>query len=224
MDPVINIITRTHKRPKYFDNCVKSITHQSYQNIRHIVTYQTEEDYNYVKQYTHNIIPVKVPNVKKDLAKFTTIYDNVRADHAPYNAHFNYAYDVVNEGWILHVDDDDMLKYSNSIECIVNNIKSFSIENILHLWTVDFQDYVVPHPKVLPRYKAGEKFIRGNVSTIGICFHSSYKKVAQWHEWALGDWDVYQKLDKQISNRNFIEATLTGLQSYPGKGESNDIA
>lgn len=223
MDPIINIVTRTHNRPKFFDNCVKSITQQSYQNIRHIVTYQTEEDYEYLKGYTHNITLVKVPNVKKDPAKFTTIYDNVRADHAPYNAHFNHAYNVINEGWILHVDDDDMLLYSNAIEYIVQNIKSYNIDNILHLWYADFKEYKVPHTPVMEAYKHGHEFVRGNVSTIGLCFHSNYKKIANWHEWALGDWDVYQKLDKLIPNRNCMDVTLTGIQTYPGKGKAEDI-
>lgn len=223
MNPVINIVTRTHNRPQYFKNCVKSIEQQSYKNIHHIVTYQTDEDYNYVKEYNHNITPVKVPNVKKDIAKYTTIYDNVRADHAPYNAHFNYGYKAVNEGWVMHLDDDDMLLYSNAIEYIVQNINLHKIKDILHLWHVSFKSHTVPLPEITEKYKKGHPFIKTQCSTIGLCFHSDYTPYATWHEWALGDWDIYQKLDQQIPNRNFIESTLTGIQSYPGGGRAQDI-
>ena len=223
MDPVINIITRTHNRPNFFKNCVGFIKQQTYKSIHHIVTYQTNEDYKYVVKHNPEATTVKVPTVKKDFSKSTIIYDNVKADHAPYNTHFNIAHKYVKEGWVLYIDDDDMLSYSNSIEYLAQNIKLHNTNNILHLWFVNFIDYTVPNPNMAEKYKQGHPFKKGNCSGIGLCFHSDYLKYATWHEWALGDWDIYQKLDKVIPNRNFMNATLTGLQSLPGGGRAQDM-
>jgi len=223
MDPVINIITRTHNRPNFFKNCVGSIKQQTYKNIHHIVTYQNDEDYKYISEYSPGATTVKVPPLKKDFSKSTIIYGDVKADHAPYNTYFNIAHKHTKKGWIVYLDDDDMLVYSNSIEYLVQNIKHHNINNILHLWFANFINYVVPQPEIAEKYKQGHPFMRGKCSGGGLCFHTDYIKHATWHEWALGDWDIYQKLDKVIPNRNFIEATLLGMQSIPGGGRAQDI-
>ena len=56
---MFNIITRTHNRPNFFKKCVESIKSQSYKDIHHIITYQSDLDLEY-------ILPNKIDN--------TTIY------------------------------------------------------------------------------------------------------------------------------------------------------
>ena len=50
-DIIINILTRTSKRPIGFDNCYKSIINQTYKSIKHIVSYEDNKDLQYLNKY-----------------------------------------------------------------------------------------------------------------------------------------------------------------------------
>ena len=58
--PVINIITRA-SRKNYFKLNYDSIFNQTYKNINHIVTYETSEMYEFLKQF-ENLTLVRVPH------------------------------------------------------------------------------------------------------------------------------------------------------------------
>jgi hypothetical protein len=62
-EPVINIITRV-SRPNFFSKNYDSIHNQTYKNINHIVTYETQEAYEILKQYK-DLTLVKVPHKSK---------------------------------------------------------------------------------------------------------------------------------------------------------------
>lgn len=58
-----NIITRV-SRKNYFKICYDSIHNQTYKNFKHIVTYETEEMYEYLKQFG-GLTLVKVPDKRR---------------------------------------------------------------------------------------------------------------------------------------------------------------
>jgi len=64
--PLINIITRA-SRPNYFRKCYESIHNQTYGNFNHIVTYETDEMYKFLSEFTKNgrMTLVRVPNRKR---------------------------------------------------------------------------------------------------------------------------------------------------------------
>lgn len=61
--PVINIITRA-SRPNFFKLNYESIHNQTYKNINHIVTYETPEMYEVLKEYK-DLTLVKVPHKRR---------------------------------------------------------------------------------------------------------------------------------------------------------------
>lgn len=58
-----NIVTRA-SRKNYFKICYDSIHNQTYKNFKHIVTYETPEMGEYLKQFD-NLTLIKVPNKRK---------------------------------------------------------------------------------------------------------------------------------------------------------------
>lgn len=63
MNPVINIVTRA-SRKNYFRRCYESVSRQTYKNINHICTFETEEMSIYLDNFS-NINKLKVPHYQR---------------------------------------------------------------------------------------------------------------------------------------------------------------
>lgn len=218
---MINIITRTHNRPKFFKRCVESITQQNVKNINHIVTYQTNEDYQYIKNFQYkNTTLVHVPSlIKQDK---TLILEGNNLKHAPYNLYLNKAHKFINKGWVMYLDDDDQFTYKNSLEILIQEVKQFDTDT-KHLWRVKFPNYLIPDNERFERYSKNKPLEICQISMIGMCFNSKHLDKINFHEWGCGDYFAFSNLDKQLPKRNMINLPLTGLQTTPGWGNSNDL-
>jgi len=61
----LNIITRTSGRPNFFNICMRSIRAQTYNNIKHIVLVDTNNDNTYVNRYEEEIDKIiRIPEGK----------------------------------------------------------------------------------------------------------------------------------------------------------------
>src|SRR4030042_1030625 len=119
IDPVINILTRTFKRPVSFKKCRESILSQTY--------IQSEGKFGDRKQLINHIVGSEVdcpyyPAVKlsKKSGKFL-----------PWNLHMNDLGKLVKTGWVMYLDDDDKLMYPDAISDLVKEIDS---EDQLLIW------------------------------------------------------------------------------------------
>lgn len=219
---LINIITRTHKRPNKFSICRESITQQTHKQVRHLVTYQSEEDLEYLKNY-EGLDLFEMPNIPKDWSLKHDMEDGTQGiSHAPYNLFFNEVHKHITDGWVLYLDDDDMFGFNNCLEALVSEIGKYD-ENMKHFWRVKFPTYLIPSNEMFQKYKEGEPLKKGQISGIGFCFHSSHLPNMVWHEWALGDYYSITGLEKTNPNRNMIDLPLTQLQGLPGNGRTNDM-
>jgi len=63
MDPLINIITRV-SRKNFFRRCYNSIHSQTYKNINHVCTYESDDIYEYLKQFD-NLNTLRVTPLKR---------------------------------------------------------------------------------------------------------------------------------------------------------------
>lgn len=220
--PLINIITRTRNRPRFFQLNVNSLNQQTYKNLHHIVTYQVEEDLSYINEYQYsNTTLVKVPNVIKDNSLEKTI-EGLTLNHSPYNLFLNEAHKYVKEGWVMYLDDDDIFSFSNSIEFIVNEISKHDLET-KHLWKVQFPGWTTPSDFHFQSYVEGKPFKNSQISMIGMIFHSNHLNKVNFHEWACGDYFAFKGLDKQLPKRNMINYPLTKIATIPGGGQRKDL-
>ena len=83
--PLVNILTRTSGRPKYFKRCIESIKNQTYSNINHIVSVDDDKTEEYVKNLTKNYI--RVSKYDGNIPFVDPVTKIRRA--APYNLYLN---------------------------------------------------------------------------------------------------------------------------------------
>ncbi len=155
---LINIITRCSRKDKFIDTHYPSIKNQTYKNINHIITYESDDIKNFLLENTDpNITTLcRVFPTKKlegtyrsfyykqhgpynDLEHLdyklwgekeeTTPYPNWQGGrwkfkHFPYNLYMLKAEQKVKKGWVLYLDDDDMLHEPSSLENLSQKLKN----------------------------------------------------------------------------------------------------
>jgi len=209
--PLINILIRTSGRPNYFKNCVNSIYSQTYKNWNIIVGVDDTNSKKYVQpnkcqmidyDYSNYIYPIK-PNSDEYGIGFK------------YNLYLNHLQDEVNDGFVMYLDDDDILYSTESLKLMTNSIQT---ENDLIFWRVKFPNRLVPSDKNFnnrPKMR--------DISGIGFAFHIKYKTL--WEPFKRGDFRVANFLYDRIPNKRFLNKIITGLQREveDGFGRRDDI-
>jgi len=191
---LINIITRTHNRPKHFKICQESILNQTYKNINHIVGSDTDCNYydNYIRLHPEE---AKYPVPQYGSYK------------APWNLYLNELAKYVKEGWIIYLDDDDKFVSNQAVETIVHNIEN---EDYMMFWRVNINGIIYPNDQMFG------KIVAGNISGIGFTFHSKHLPV-DWGSWNFGDYRVMTQLAGKISQK-WVDLVLTQTQGRPNLG------
>lgn len=169
----INILIRTSNRPDLFNTCVNSILNQSYENYTIYATYDNMETLSYIKKYP-TVNPISVIN------KYSGSYH--------YNLYCNDLLDAVHDGYILFLDDDDMLSHDMSLKIINSQLD----KNNIVLWNFFRPDKIIIPNIVSNKYKLG------TIANSCICFFYTHKRLSIW---------------KQIQNADyyFIEPILNSL-------------
>lgn len=210
-EPLINIITRTSGRPNSFKRCRDSIKGQTYQNIRHIVSIDSLADKSYVeisgaefffidKEKTEKIADIPNPNTGKRFI---------------YNLYFNTLIEKINEGWILILDDDDYLIDNNSIQSMVNEIKS----------NTDLLIFQMKYPTgnlLPPLTEMNAKPRLGRIGSPCILVHSGIAKTIKWDGWKCGDYRFISKVWDKTKDKRYIKRPLIMLGGA-GLGLRNDV-
>ncbi len=211
--PVINILIRTSGRPNYFNQCISSIYSQTYQNYNIIVGCDDDQSMEYVQP--HRCKVVRYEQSKEYFEKkHNSEYGYGRI--ARYNLYMNDLHKEVKEGFILYLDDDNVLFNENSLSEIAKNIKS---EDDLLLFRIQF-----PEGRTIP---SDENFKKPPVlcdfDTAGFCFHHKY--AVDWEPYKMGDWRVGTKLWGVIPNKIFINKKLTKInrKTANGFGRRDDL-
>lgn len=210
-NPLINILTRTSNRPIGFEKCFESVKNQTYRNVRHLVSYDNPADLSYIKKY-------KVETIK--VYKDEIIDENaLNKKYEPYNLYCNELLKEVKEGWIMFLDDDDMLLHDNVLKEIINHIRK-SNENTLFFWYTRF-----PDGTLLPSQEnfKNKKIVLQQMDTACFSFHSKYKNAALWDAWWAADFRFIEKLAQIIPKHKWLPFALTQKNNFGDQGRRNDI-
>jgi len=182
MDKTLNILTRTSGRSNYFKDNHASVKSQTYPNIRHIVSVDDDESFNYVSKLADKI--VRVERVEKKL--------EYGVMHSPYNLYCNKLMGAVEDGWIMFLDDDDILSDNESLNEIMNSVQD---ENELFIWKGQI------HNKILPSYSFGKGIALCDIGSFCFMFHSKHIWAAQWDEVKESDFRAILKLSRILKVR-----------------------
>lgn len=183
--PLINVITRTSNRPLFFYCNWESVNNQDYPRIRHLVSYDDEETREYIERY-ENL------GLGDRFSAYHIPRPAYKTDRFPYNLYCNELMSHVKEGWIMFLDDDDMMSGLDSVSEMVKHIGS---EDDLILWRVQFPNRVVP--KFINR-----KPKMGDISAIGFMFHSKHVTPDMWDDRQGSDYRVINKLYGRLNSRS----------------------
>ncbi len=216
--PVINIITRTSGRPNYFKACQQSILKQTYPSdrIRCYVAWDNETDVDGSSAYIGNY-----NNLYQ--AYEVTPQSRKNQSHFPYHAYLNeilndhIAKDPTATGWILILDDDNVLAKVDSLEILSKQIMANKQDpNKLYIWKCQ-----QPH-RVVPSQLSFNKVPKvGDVQISCFAFHMSQIKYFKIEDKKGAEAETISKLFNQL-NCVWIDNILTQT-GVSGNGTRKDL-
>ena len=194
---MINILVRTSNRPYEFNKCINSILTQTYKQFKIICCYDDIRS----KEYTSKIT---------DRRLVSYFIDSKSCYHYKYNLYCNFLLKRVTNGWIMFLDDDDMLSDNNALQTIMNYTNNI---NNLIFWKVLIKDKII-YPKNLTNINIGE------IANSGFCFHSSFKNYSNWECRRASDYLFIKTLQSKIKFKNiFINKQFVNTQIGANRGK-----
>lgn len=131
--------------------------------------------------------------------------------HFPFNLYNKIVEAKIEDGWIMYLDDDDVLYENDSLEKLSMNINKTD-EDTLQIFTFknryDNVKPFIPQEKYLRFMKAGHPIIHMECIAGNLCFHSKYKDYTVWDEWRKGDVRTIKALEKVTKNVNYIDEII----------------
>lgn len=142
---MFTVITRTSGRPRFFEQCRRSVLAQTMQPFHLVISDDLADTYATGDFVLH---------VQHQEGRGHNLYFNAARQHIP-----------ASHPWVIFLDDDDEFLRPNALERIAAAIFE---ETRMVLWQVRFTSYLIPgneigfHPKP------------GNISGIGFCYNSRF--------------------------------------------------
>ncbi len=187
----INILVRTSNRPEYFKKCIESILNQNYSNYKVIIGYDKIESLEYLNNYKDNN-KIEIYEMK------TTSKERFK-----HNLYLNTMMDKVTDGFIMYLDDDDMMSHNNSLNILNENINN---ENDLIIWKFMRPDRLI--------YPKSNIIKMGHISGCAYSFNNKYKYDSRWVDRQCSDFHFINGLLKKIKlNIKIIDYILTRIIS-----------
>ena len=260
-NPTINIITRV-SRMDLFKNCYNSVKSQTYKNINHILTYETEFIGDDIKRNydLSNISLCKVTKLKKldglyrsfTYNQYTRqedidawdykVWDGVeetferaekgstrmKSSHFPYESYMKMAEKRVKEGWVMYLDDDDILYDDNVIELLAEDIVKHDT-NTIHWFQCYDPSYanethqtdngLFPRKYILDHLKNDYPPALHSINSSTFIFHSKYLEYTAWEGWYGDDYRTAASLAERIDKNNSIHKPIVNLINGYGHGK-----
>ena len=199
-EKIINIVVRTNNRPVFFKINIDSIKSLNYKNYKVFITYENEDTLNYIKENTVDMNNVTLVEVKKT------------EDEAFYNNYCNTVLNIIDDGYNMFLDDDDMFIHDNCLRYINRFLK----EDRLLCWEYCRADKIIGPVK--------KQIMKGQITSCGFCYNNKHK--GKWVAVRGGDHlFVKDLLDNNEIEVGKIKTILTRSISFNiinGEGLSND--
>jgi hypothetical protein len=209
--PTLNVLIRTHNRPNYFAECMRSILSQDYPNIRVIVGYHTDEADLYTTKYP--VTPVRYQPASKKIPKHINRYEYGQG--FPSNEYLNNLVAEVSDGYILLMDDDDAFTGSDAASKIMQKIIG---GKSLVMWRIFAMGRIIPSDATWKQSPVPK-----DISGISFCFPVSAVRKYKFEPYRLADYRLAKYLTQRL-NPAYIDEQFTCMQSGGcNMGRGNDI-
>ncbi|TBW25571.1 glycosyltransferase family 2 protein [Gramella sp. KN1008] len=210
-----NILTRTSGRPNGFKRCHESIQEQTYRHFLHIVSYDNPEDLTYLEEYD-----VKRVEVKKKKEKDVPLSKNPgNLEFSPHNLYFNSLLKEVKHGWVMLLDDDDMLAHPNVLKELAEVVKEADKRTLI-IWQMEYPDGSrLPTSKMIE----DQEIKLYGIGTPCFLFHNRYATKFKWDAWKCADYRFIKKLSDTIPKLICLNKAYVRLNNFGDFGRRNDL-
>lgn len=193
---MINILTRV-SRPEYFNVLKASVDCQTYKHYKWVIGTDN-----------FSVSGCDVVNFK-EVNNYAPV--PLGLYYTPYNNYFSQLFPSCDNGWIMHMDDDDMFIDCNSLQTIADNCVD---EDEIVVWKVQIKpDWIVPSKRTF-----GTTITVCDFSGIGFAYHIKHNPV-DWGFWSQGDFRVGKQLEHRGLKIRWVDEVLTRTQKGPHNGK-----
>jgi hypothetical protein len=230
---LINILTRTSNRPNYFKKNRESIKKQTYKHIRHIIHADSIKDIPYIKETGVNesdIICSGKMLPTREMMEYKTDKGLMYLAHRPSNLYLNKLTKEVDEGWIMFLDDDDIVLSKTSILKLAVFLKAcgkndfvFFKARFVNMSRMLFKRYTLPKKKIAYKILEGKPPNLGEIGGICFTYHCDKKHLIKWDEYSGSDYRVFLQLMREC-NAKFLPTRITGVYDKPNGASLVDLA
>ena len=129
--------------------------------------------------------------------------------HFPVNLYMKILEEQVEEGWIIIIDDGDILESPDSLKKLQGEISKHD-EDTLHIFKLMNRGraWTTPQPEFWRHYKAGLPLVHGECSSQCLCYNVKWKNYTAWDEWRFADYRTAKCLEKVIPKRNLLDLVV----------------
>lgn len=212
---MITIITRTSSRPDLFRRLRKYIQDQTIApgKVYHMVLADNPDAYKYAFDELNQGVDV----LKIDKLPLSCVAQVRKGsqNRGFYNLYLNEGIEMVTQGWILIVDDDD---YLIDPECLQRVYDLLWYKDRFYLFQFARGSKIKPPENLFPErhYAAGDTtpIIRGKIGSSCIVVHADMAKKARWDDNLGADYRYIRDLALQFPYSFYpipvVQATITG--------------
>lgn len=192
MDNTLNILIRTSNREKLFNRCLESVKSQTYKDVRILVSADDEKTAAYV--HKAGIEPVRV---QKRIIN--------SGYNAPWNAYLNDLIAKVTGGWIMILDDDDMLANHNVLQQLVTGLKDDN--------TIYFTRMKWPTGRVIPSdmHFAKHQIVPKDIGMPCFIFHAKHKHRLAFQPVKQGDFHFISRFVNIVKKQTWLNLIMTNI-------------
>lgn len=167
----ISILIRTSNRPEYFKKCIDSILKQEYTHYKVFICYDKVESLDYLEMY-------------KDNPKIHYFYIQIESDKKyKFNLYCNQLLDCVKDGYVLFLDDDDILCHSSVLRVLNAHCK---MDSIL-IWNFYRADKLIFPVNV-------DNIVLGEIDTSSFMAHINTYINCKWGSEQCGDFTFFNQV------------------------------
>tara|TARA_B100001063_G_scaffold138607_1_gene129477 strand:+ start:1641 stop:2453 length:813 start_codon:yes stop_codon:yes gene_type:complete len=190
LEKKINILIRTSNRPKYFNECIKSVLSQQYKNYHVFICYDDYASLEYLNKY-------------KDNNRITFFYVHSNSiEKYKFNLYCNDLLKRVKTGYVLFLDDDNMFCHDHVLRILNKCID----ETSLLVWKFYRPDKLI-YPTSLKEINLGD------IDTSSFCSNIANYLNCDWKDKKNGDFRfINNVLIKNKIKLRFLNKILTKTQ------------
>lgn len=134
----------------------------------------------------------------------------MKTGHFPYNSYLKVAEREILPGWVMYLDDDDILYDDSVIQLLVDNIMIHD-EDTIHWFPCYRDNTLFPEEYILNHLRRDVLPAISCINSSCFLFHSKYIEYTAWDQWGGDDYRTAASLADKIKKNNSIYSPIVNI-------------